>query len=633
MPCLLLACLLGPGSGLAQSNETPQTRLRQMMRDWQRGQVADALDRRLREFEEALASPESLGAYQAKRRAYLDRTFGPSPAGVPLEAETTGRIAGDGFVLEKVIFASRRGFHIAAHLYLPEGDGPFPAILHPCGHSANGKSYGAYQRANRLLARSGFVVLCYDPIGQGERRQLLGPKGKILQGASGEHQHLGVAPLLLGSSLGAQMVWDARRGLDYLCSRPEVDPERIGCVGNSGGGNMTSYLVACDDRIAAAAPGCFVTTHRRKNESPGPGDAEQNLPGQVRDGFDHPDFLIARAPVPVQILAATGDFVPIEGTWEAFRQAKRAYTVLGHPERIDLVETPGKHGFSRRLREGSTRFFARWLQDRNIEVFEADEEEPVFSDAELQVTEKGQVLLREGERTMLDLFAGEERRLAENRPELSPDLVREVTGIRRLGEIPQPAHEVEGEEGALPGSFRFLPEPGIVLHLSHWPGGEEVPVLLAPGDGRASVRAEAERLHREGHPVLVVEVRDTGATATKNWRFFGADWYIGSMLGRNWLAMRAEDVLIAARWLANEHGKERVRLRATGEVAPAALHAAYLESDLFEEIALEGGLESWRSLMSERMAHPFLHQVVPGVLRSYDLPDLREAVESRTAAP
>ena len=139
-------------------------------------------------------------------------------------------------------------------------------------------------------------MLCYDPIGQGERKQIFTPDGTPAFRASSEHQQLGVAPILLGRGLATYMVWDGVRGIDYLCSRPDVDPQRIGCMGNSGGGNMTSFLMAYDERIAAAAPGCFLTTHRHKNESPGPGDAEQNLFAQIREGFDHSDFILVRAP-------------------------------------------------------------------------------------------------------------------------------------------------------------------------------------------------------------------------------------------------------------------------------------------------------------------------------------------------
>ena len=100
---------------------------------------------------------------------------------------------------------------------------------------------------------------------------------------------------------------------------------------------MTSYLMALDDRIVAAAPSCFLTTTRRKNDNPGPGDAEQNIFGQISYGMDHPDYVLMRAPKPTLICAATRDFVPIEGTWETFRQAKRIYARLGFSERIGLV--------------------------------------------------------------------------------------------------------------------------------------------------------------------------------------------------------------------------------------------------------------------------------------------------------
>ncbi|MEM7014079.1 MAG: acetylxylan esterase, partial [Verrucomicrobiota bacterium] len=316
----------------------------QMMRAYLRELCHEALDARLEELK-ALETPEQIAAYQKRRREILNAALGPMPDRTPLNAQVTGKLDGDGFHLEKVIYESQPGFHVTGNLYIPQGDGPFPAILHPCGHSSNGKAADVYQKASMLLAQSGFVVLCYDPIGQGERLQLL----NRLKG-SGEHNELGAAPILLSRDLASYMVWDAVRSLDYLESRPEVDVTCLGCTGNSGGGNMTSYMMAYDERIAAAAPGCFMTTHRFKNEKPGPGDAEQNLFAQIRDEFDHPDFILTRAPKPTLILAATHDFVPIEGSWVAFRQAKQLYGKLGFPERIQLVEANEKHGFSKPLR-------------------------------------------------------------------------------------------------------------------------------------------------------------------------------------------------------------------------------------------------------------------------------------------
>ena len=363
---LLFAAVLAWSAAVAQA-QSPYRVLpadfnadkeQQMMRAFLRKQVHAALDRRLQELKDALESAESISAYQKKRRDFLRWTLGEMPRRTPLNARVTGTIKDDGFTIEKVLFESQPGFHVTGNLYRPQGKGPFPAILHPCGHTENGKAAGVYQNANRLLVQHGFIVLCFDPVGQGERKQIFDDVGKPMYRASSEHQHLGMAPILLGRSIASYMVWDGVRAIDYLQSRPDVDGKRIGCTGNSGGGNMTSYLMAYDDRIAAAAPGCFMTTHRRKNESPGPGDAEQNLFAQIRAGFDHPDFIITRAPKPTLILSATQDFVPIEGTWEAFRQAKRVYTRLGYPQHVELIEANEKHGFSRRLREGAVRFFA-----------------------------------------------------------------------------------------------------------------------------------------------------------------------------------------------------------------------------------------------------------------------------------
>ena len=622
----LIAVLVASGPAPAQDDlrvlpqDFGRDKTQQMMRSFMRGHVHAALDARLEELDVALKSRQAFHAYQHIRRDFLRWTLGTMPVRTPLEATVTGRVVDRHFTIEKVLLQSQPGFFVTCNVYVPLGEGPFPAILHSCGHSKNGKAAEAYQLANQLLASNGFVVLCYDPIGQGERHQILDNDGKPMRGASGEHQQLGIAPILLGQSLASYMVWDAVRCLDYLCGRPDVDATRIGCTGNSGGGNLSSYLMAYDERIAAAAPGCFMTTHRRKNESPGPGDAEQNLFAQIREGFDHPDFILTRAPKPTLILAATKDFVPIEGTWEAYRQAKRAYSLLGYPERVSLVETNQKHGFSRQLREGAARFFTRWLQDRYIEIVEP-EGLSALPDEQLQVASRGQVLLLDDARSIFDLFAANEQRLSANRPKLTHEDVRSVTGIRRIDLIPAPKVKTISSD-ALPHRVILHRESGIMLPALHFRGGMKEPYLIAPADGMPSVLKQARELHADGHPVLIVDVRDSGETATRNWRFHGADYYIGYMLGRNYLAMRTEDILVCAWWLATIEHSSTARLIATGEIAPAALHAAALEPNVISSVSTRDGLTSWRDLMTRSDAYEHLHNAVPGALKVYDLPDL-----------
>ncbi len=621
----------------------------QMMRAYLRLRVAEALDDR-RERVEGLETPEQIAGYQERLRRFFRETIDlASFERGPLNSRVTGKLDRDGYVVEKVIFESLPGFSVTGNLYLPTGRGPFPGILHPCGHSPNGKAYEAYQRANILLARNGFAVLCYDPIGQGERLQLIDPDtGKKLSGGSSEHMVLGVAPVLLGRSLASHMIWDGMRGIDYLQSRSEVDPSKIGCTGNSGGGNLTSFLMALDDRVQAAAPGCFMTTTRLKNESPGPGDPEQNLFAQTREGLDHPDFAILRAPKPTLILSATHDYVPIEGTWDAFRQAKRIYTKLGYPERIDLVESPEKHGFSRRLREGAVRFFSRWLKGENVEVFEP-EEVVTETDEDLFATPRGQVLALEGERSLfeinrerLELLIGVRQvNWSAGSPETRRSKVGQILGDylnKRDAPFKSCAYTPDFKSVSAAGFISHDPgffetEPGIKIAAQRmqWSTTEEgIPknaaIHLVCKDVFDGEVVEMLPEFRNAERVLV-NLRDSGLSKTKNWRFYGADAWIAYMLGDSYLAMRTGDLIAVARALKAESVEGRaIHLHAHEEFVPVALHAAALEPGLFETVTLHGGIRSWEEVIDSRNPVPHWHNVVHGALRYYDLPDLIELI-------
>jgi dienelactone hydrolase len=517
-------------------------------------------------------------------------------------------------------------------------------VLLLCGHSETGKA--AYQQVAVLLVKSGMAVLCPDPIGQGERKQVVEPEGRGRFGASGEHMVAGVAPILMGRNLATYMIWDAVRGIDYLAGRPEVDPARIGCTGNSGGGNRTSYLMALDERVVAAAPGCFITTTRRKNESPGPGDAEQNIHAQIAFGMDHADYLLMRAPRPTLILSATRDYVPIEGAWESFRQAKRLYTRLGYPERVSLVETDEKHGYSLHLREGATRWMRRWLLGKDDAVTEADW--PLEPAEKLRCSPDGQVLRIPGARSVFDLYREEEERLAEERARLWTDAakgpmrarIRDLAGIGKLDELPRPEVEKRGtvrREGYRIEKLILRWEDRIDLAALRFepdrPGGE--PHLYLPGEGKhvdAAPGGPIEKLVRAGHTVLAVDLRGCGETRTTPWRFGSgelaganaAEVFIAYMLGESLVGMRAEDVLVAARYLGQTStGEPRpVHLIAIGETGPAAIHAAALEPELFGSLVLRGSLVSWSSACRVQVTKGVLVNAVHGALRVYDLPDL-----------
>jgi cephalosporin-C deacetylase-like acetyl esterase len=188
---------------------------------------------------------------------------------------------------------------------------PRPGILYIPGHTDNGFRSSGYQNECLNIVHKGFVVLAYDPIGQGERHQEIDSStGEQLAGTAQVahykmHSYTGNQCFLSGVSLSRYFIWDAIRGIDYLVSRPEVDPERIGVTGLSGGGNLTVYTSALDDRVKVAVPANFVTSYRRMLELNGVQDAEQNVNHALRHGIEHADWLLARAPKPTLLLTTT----------------------------------------------------------------------------------------------------------------------------------------------------------------------------------------------------------------------------------------------------------------------------------------------------------------------------------------
>ncbi len=302
-----------------------------MMSQYWLRQAEPAFQRWQKEYE-TLKTPEQITAYQKRLREKFLEAIGGLPERTPLEPQVTGKVQRDGYRVEKIVFREpAQAFrHRSA---VPARETGFraalPGVLVPCGHALNAKGHDAYQSVGALLALNGMVALVFDPIDQGERGQYLGEGGWPTLWGTRAHSLLNVGSTLLGRATARFEIWDGMRAIDYLQSRPEVDPRRIGCTGNSGGGTQTSYLMALDDRIQAAAPSCYLCGFPALLKTIGPQDAEQNIFGQLAFGMDHADYLLMRAPSPILMCTATKDFFDIRGTWEVFRCAKRLYTRLG----------------------------------------------------------------------------------------------------------------------------------------------------------------------------------------------------------------------------------------------------------------------------------------------------------------
>ena len=604
-------------------------------------QAYAALDRRDEAFEE-LTTPERIEAHRARLREFFVRQLGGFPERTPLNARVVGELPGAGYRIEKVLFESQPRHHVTAALYLPDEDAPYPAIVVASGHSRTAKAAEYNQRFGIALARNGIAALCYDPIGQGERSQILTDEGKPrFAGTTREHFLIGAGSILVGANTARFRIWDGIRAIDYLTSRADIDPKRIGFTGCSGGGTLTSYVMALDDRVACAAPACYLTTFRRLIETIGPQDAEQNIFGQIEFGMDHPDYVLMRAPRPTIISATTGDYFDIGGVWDNFRQGKRIYARLGFPERVDLVEADGKHGVHPTNLVAIVRWMRRWLLGKDDAVELAD-----FSfrtEDELRCTPGGQVLLLPGERSTFDLNVESERRLAAERREFwdktptaeALNAVRAMARVRPLAEVGKLTMKDVGRvqrdgyhiDKLVLYTPAGLPIPALTYHP---PEPVEDAYLYLHESGKQAdgvVDGPIEELVSQGYVVVAVDLRGFGETASEKRNELLGDWKTSSLaylLGRSLVGLRTEDAIACGHWVAYYETKtpRPVHLVGVGVAGLPALHAAALEPELFATLTLRRTLPSWADVIAETAPAGLFASTIHGALRVYDLPDL-----------
>ncbi|MDR3637487.1 MAG: PKD domain-containing protein [Isosphaeraceae bacterium] len=625
-------------------DEQPRTMLYRALEQ----QARERLDARRKEVA-SLKTAEAIRARGDRIRARFLEALGDLPEKTPLHARVVGSVPQKGYRIERVIYESRPGHHVTANLYLPEGTGPFPGVLVPCGHSENGKAAETYQSVAALLAKNGLAALCFDPIGQGERLQALDADGKAaIKGSTTEHTMAGIGALLVGRSAASYRIWDAIRSLDYLASRAEVDPKQLGCTGNSGGGTETAYLMALDDRVAVAAPSCYITSLERLFATIGPQDAEQNITGQVAFGMDHADYALMRAPRPTLVCVGTQDFFDIRGSWDTFRELKLAYGRFGYGERVDLFESDEPHGFTKPRREASVRWLRRWLLSKDEPTVESGSS--LVPDAQLQCTESGQVLSALRGKSVFDLNAAREAELATQRAEYQAahsrdELLAEVRRLIALPDAIKPAQvETRGVIKRSRYSIRqlvFTTEPGIAVpallfdpseRLNRQSGGGLTVIATEVPGENLEPNGHAEWLASQGSPVLVVSLRGLGETTPDaKGSPFGADWkeaFLSLHLARPLLGQRVVDLLAVIGAMAPEFG-DRMIVIGRGKAAPVALHAALFEARI-KGLTLDGIVGSWSDIARGTASGDQLATIVPGALTRYDLPDLAALIAPRS---
>ncbi len=597
---------------------------------------------------EHLATIEDVNKRRSYVREQMLKDLGGFPDRTPLNARVVGVLERPGYRIEKVIFESQPDFYVTANLYLPKtGHPPYPAILYPLGHERGGKTNPTWQQMLGSLATKGFVALAWDPVGQGERLQIFDEdlRESKVGNSTTEHTVVGTQCMLVGDHLARYTIWDGMRALDYLLSRKEVDPARIGLTGNSGGGTHTAYIAALDDRIQVAAPSCYITSWHLMLDTIGPQDAEQTFPLWLEEGLDYPDYLYAFAPKPYLLLSAIRDFFPIAGARETFAEAEKVYSAIGEREKVGMFEADDGHGYNKSRRLAAYDWFGRWL--KGARDTDPEPQIEMATPEELRCTATGQVSTSLGGESVFTL---NQKRLAQlkasrlTRPADLPSKVREVIRyeppsgplqVTSYGAITRSGYRIEkliyeSEPGIFIPSLLYVPDEGA---------SKKAAVLMVTGDGKAASASEAEQFAASGTVVLSIDMRGTGETrvdADVNSREF--DHYFGDfnnimtalLVGKTMAGMRALDISRGVDVLTSRREVDPNQVYGYGkdEGALPLLYATVLDGRI-RRVMLDGMLVSYESVVNSRVSRRILEGVAPGMLKYYDLQDLVAAMAPR----
>ena len=589
-------------------------------------------------------SPEGNKAHYEKLKKEFLKAIGGLPARTPLHAEITGTIDMGKYKIEKILFQSMPDFYVAGDIFLPNCDNfkpPYPGVLIPCGHYEDSKAHDEYQSMGALCALNGLAGFIYDPIDQGERVEFRTDKKNTITWGTHAHNLNGIRSILLGRNIARFEIWDGMRGIDYLQSRKDINPNLIGVTGNSGGGTQTSYIMALDDRVKVAAPSCYIQNLNSQTKNAG-GDAEQFIFDQLAFGMDHPDYALMNAPRPVKILAATHDFFKIGATWETFRICKRYYTEIGYSENVDILENDAGHNYNKTQREGAIRWLVRYLFGENKVIFEPKIH--LLSEKELDASPTGRVLKIKNAKSVFDIQNEDLQKENRQREEFlklnSIDKIKKqilkLIGCKNYNDIKLPGAILKGRIKTQKCEIQkliLITDNGIYLPALLFIPSKNVKneqVLFLSEDGKAFHLKEIGGLIDKGKTVLSVDLPGIGETKPKiNDRLIlsknlnSGDCFDAYLLGKSIVGFRTEEILACTKFLLRRSlHTPGIELMADGEVGVPALHAAFLNPELFTHVNISNSLESWNDVIKSERSFDQLVNVVNGALKYYDLPDL-----------
>ena len=605
--------------------------------------------------EKAISEINSLAGWQSwqkKTKETLMDIVGPFPEKNPLNPKVVRILKKDTYRVEHIVFESQPQFYVTSSMFIPNGiKGKAPVVIYVSGHSDDGYRSAAYQQVIINLVKKNFIVFAFDPVGQGERYEYWDAKASksTVGGPTKEHSYPGAQAFISGSSEARYMIWDGIRAVDYLLTRKEVDPARIGITGRSGGGTQSSYISAMDERIYAAAPECYLTNFTRLFETIGPQDAEQNMFNAIVRGIDHPDYLLVRAPKPALMITTTRDMFSIQGVRETEKEVARIYKAYGKEEFFGRTEDDAPHASTKKNREAMYAFFQKHLNNSGSPE---DLEVTMLSKEETQVTTTGQVSTSLMGETVFSLNRRETEKLVAklqaSRADISKHTMEVVNAAKKLSGYQEPS---ENSEPFFAG--RIQKESYVIeKYFTRGEGDYVIPYLLMIPDKKnnkaliylhpsgklteASAGGEIEWFVKNGFTVLAPDLIGVGEMGPGNFKgdafFEGISynvWFLSMHLGRSIVGVRAGDVNRLVNLLTKTTGASEIYGFARQEMVPVLLHAAAF-NPLITRVALIKPFSSYQTIVMNRLYSPSLiPATVPGALKAYDLADLAASLAPR----
>ena len=536
-----------------------------------------------------------------KRRAWLDMLgLDPLPARTDLKATVTGTLDCGTYVIEKMHFQPVPGCRIAANLYCPKGaTGKLPAVVYVCGHSKSGKFH--YQFHPRWFAEHGYVAMILDPIQVGEN-------GGFHHGTYSKGWWHWYSQ---GYSPAGVEVWAAMRAADYLQTRPEVDPEKLGITGLSGGGTMSWFTGAADPRFKVVVPCCQTGTmfqHVRDRTLDGHCDCSYWVNAR---GWDFPDLASLIAPRALLVGAATEDvlFRPY-----AFRdlvhRARQLYRLYGCEEKIELAEAVTPHGYSPKLRRAVFTWFEKNLKGSDKPVTDdiaetplKDEDLAVYTDLKPPADDQ----LKAVDTFFIPLPGPPElkgRKDWESHQAESLKKLRELTFRQIPKSLPVPDYTCrrQGQSGSHQfRTYEFHSEPGMLVCAQlaiPIEGPKPYPLVVgamqpdartpfcANGAGNSSISTNAA-----GY--ASVEVRGTGGGSVGP----GIEWTARRaypLVGQTYYERKTLDLLTAIQVLRQEANVKEIVVYGRGAEAAVAIYAALLDPGISEVILQDPVVTHWK---------------------------------------